>query len=103
MPKDETFCVAKTTDGGKSFRQITRGLPAKPTFDLVLRHAMDVDRGGDRPAFGSTTGNLWTSSDGGGGGIALRASAASLLRPRARIIIYIYQLVRCAICRVHNA
>jgi hypothetical protein len=67
MPKDETFCVAKTSDGGQSFRAITRGLPEKPAFDLVLRHAMDVDEAGDRLAFGSTTGNLWTSSDGGEG------------------------------------
>jgi photosystem II stability/assembly factor-like uncharacterized protein len=65
MPKDETFCVAKTSDGGRSFRTITRGLPEWPAFDLVLRHAMDVDEGGERLAFGSTTGNLWTSSDGG--------------------------------------
>ncbi|WP_374312559.1 WD40/YVTN/BNR-like repeat-containing protein [Dongia sp.] len=67
LPKDETFCVAKTEDGGKSFRHITRGLPAKPAFDLVLRHALDVDRSGNRLAFGSTTGNLWISSDGGEG------------------------------------
>ncbi|TDQ77604.1 hypothetical protein A8950_3758 [Dongia mobilis] len=65
MPKDETFCVAKTSDGGRSFRTITKGLPEKPAFDLVLRHAMDVDDTGEKLAFGSTTGNLWTSSDGG--------------------------------------
>ena len=67
MPKDEMFCVSKTSDGGKTFRSITRGLPAKPAFDLVLRHALDVDETGDRLAFGSTTGNLWTSFDGGEG------------------------------------
>ena len=67
MPKDEMFCVAKTSDGGKTFRSITRGLPEKPAFDLVLRHALDVDETGDRLAFGSTTGNLWTSFDGGEG------------------------------------
>lgn len=67
MPKDETFCVTKTTDGGKTFRSITKGLPGRPAFDLVLRHALDVDGSGDRLAFGSTTGNLWTSFDGGEG------------------------------------
>ncbi|MBL8707973.1 MAG: hypothetical protein JNL25_02170 [Rhodospirillaceae bacterium] len=67
MPKDESFCVTKTTDGGKTFRRITQGLPPRPAFDLVLRHALDVDRSGDRLAFGSTTGNLWASSDGGEG------------------------------------
>lgn len=65
LPKDETFCVTKTEDGGKTFRRITKGLPASPIFDLVLRHGLDVDRSGNRLAFGSTTGNLWTSSDAG--------------------------------------
>lgn len=67
MPKDESFCVTKTTDGGKTFRRITQGLPPSPAFDLVLRHALDVDRSGERLAFGSTTGNLWVTSDGGEG------------------------------------
>jgi len=67
LPRDEDFCVTKTEDGGKTFRRITRGLPPRPTFDLVLRHALDVDRTGRRLAFGSTTGNLWISSDAGEG------------------------------------
>ncbi len=67
LPKDETFCVAKTEDGGRTFRHITRGLPSRPVFDLVLRHALDVDATGQHLAFGSTTGNLWISSDGGEG------------------------------------
>lgn len=67
LPQDETFCVTKTSDGGKTFRHVTKGLPPKPAFDLVLRHALDVDRTGRRLAFGSTTGNLWISSDAGEG------------------------------------
>jgi photosystem II stability/assembly factor-like uncharacterized protein len=67
LPEGETFCITKTEDGGKTFRRITAGLPPKPVFDLVLRHALDVDRSGNRLAFGSTTGNLWTSSNGGEG------------------------------------
>lgn len=67
LPQDETFCVTKTSDGGKTFRQVTKGLPPKPAFDLVLRHALDVDTTGNRLAFGSTTGNLWISSDAGEG------------------------------------
>ncbi len=32
---------------------------------LVLRHALDVDGDGRCLAFGSTTGSLWVSEDGG--------------------------------------
>jgi photosystem II stability/assembly factor-like uncharacterized protein len=65
IPSDQDFCVLKTEDGGKSFRRITAGLPPKPCFDLVYRHALDVDAEGRALAFGSTTGNLWASDDGG--------------------------------------
>jgi photosystem II stability/assembly factor-like uncharacterized protein len=65
IPSDQDFCVLKTEDGGKSFRRITAGLPPKPCFDLVYRHALDVDGEGRDLAFGSTTGNLWASGDGG--------------------------------------
>ena len=34
-------------------------------YDLVFRHALDVDENGDRLAFGSTTGSVWVSEDGG--------------------------------------
>ena len=33
--------------------------------DLVLRHALDVDETGSRLMFGSTTGSLWISENGG--------------------------------------
>lgn len=65
IPSDQDFCVLKTEDGGKSFRRITAGLPPRPCFDLVYRHALDVDGEGRDLAFGSTTGNLWASGDGG--------------------------------------
>ena len=65
IPADGDFCVLKTEDGGRSFRRITAGLPAAPCFDLVYRHALDVDGEGRDLAFGSTTGNLWASGDGG--------------------------------------
>jgi hypothetical protein len=41
-----------------------RGLPA-PSYDLVYRHALDVDPEGRYLAMGSTTGGLWVSDDGG--------------------------------------
>ena len=32
--------------------------------DLVYRHALDIDDGGQMLAFGSTTGSLWVSENG---------------------------------------
>jgi photosystem II stability/assembly factor-like uncharacterized protein len=57
------LCVARTTDGGKTWVPQTRGLPGEPAFDIVYRHALDL--AGDRLAFGSTTGNVYVSEDRG--------------------------------------
>ncbi|HET9159254.1 MAG TPA: hypothetical protein VFN88_01460 [Caulobacteraceae bacterium] len=66
-PVDGKFVVAKTEDGGASFRLIDNGLPAETSYDLVYRHGLDIDGSGERLAMGSTTGNLWISEDGGEG------------------------------------
>lgn len=58
---DESLCVCRTDDGGKTWRDFRNGLPQKGCFDIVFRHALDVD--GETLAFGSTTGNLYMSSD----------------------------------------
>jgi photosystem II stability/assembly factor-like uncharacterized protein len=70
--KDETripvggrLVVARTRDGGQTFTELTRGLPGESCYDLVYRHALALDDSGERLAFGSTTGNLWISEDGG--------------------------------------
>ena len=52
-------------DGGKRFQTLTRGLPQEHAYDLVYRHALDIDGSGTRLAFGSTTGSLWVSEDAG--------------------------------------
>jgi hypothetical protein len=65
MPVDGKVVVARTRDGGKSFETLTRGLPQRHAYDLVYRHALAVDESGERLAFGSTTGGLWISEDGG--------------------------------------
>lgn len=65
IPKDARVVVTRTDDGGKTFEILDRGLPAPPAYDLVYRHALDVDETGDRLAFGSTTGSIWTTDDGG--------------------------------------
>ena len=55
--------VARTTDGGETWRPLRKGLPQEHAYDVVYRHALDAD--GDRVCFGSTTGNLYVSEDRG--------------------------------------
>jgi len=60
---DGALCVCRTDDGGKAWTDFRGGLPQKGCFDLVFRHALDVD--GETLAFGTTTGNLFISNDSG--------------------------------------
>ena len=64
-PTDGRVVVNRTRDGGKSFETLRRGLPQEHAYDLVYRHGLDVDETGNKLAFGSTTGSLWISEDGG--------------------------------------
>lgn len=64
-PVDGKVVVARTRDGGQSFEVLRDGLPQQDAYDLVYRHALDVDDTGDRLAFGSTTGGLWITENGG--------------------------------------
>lgn len=64
-PEAGQVVVTRTRDGGKSFDVLREGLPQHHAYDLVFRHALDVDPQGERLAFGSTTGSLWVSEDGG--------------------------------------
>jgi hypothetical protein len=57
--------VTRTRDGGESFEVLRRGLPQEHAYELVYRHALAIDAGGERLAFGSTTGGLWVSEDQG--------------------------------------
>lgn len=57
--------VNRTRDGGQSFETSSRGLPQEHAYDLVYRHALDVDGSGERLVFGSTTGSVWASDDSG--------------------------------------
>jgi photosystem II stability/assembly factor-like uncharacterized protein len=65
VPVDGRFVVTRTTDGGRSFETLSAGLPDGPSYDLVYRHALDVDSDGRTLAMGSTTGNLWISDNAG--------------------------------------
>lgn len=65
IPVDGKVVVARTTDGGRSFDVLSKGLPDRHAYDLVYRHGLDVDDAGGALAMGSTTGTLWLSRDGG--------------------------------------
>jgi len=65
VPADGKLVVARTRDGGRSFDVLSQGLPQRHAYDIVWRHALSVDDSGERVAFGSTTGGLWVSDDGG--------------------------------------
>jgi len=65
IPVEGRLVAARTRDGGKSFQVLREGLPQHHAYDLVFRHALDVDASGHRLAFGSTTGSLYISENGG--------------------------------------
>jgi hypothetical protein len=50
---------------------LRQGLPQEHAYDLTYRHALDVDDSGDCLAFGSTTGSLFVSEDGGDSWLAV--------------------------------
>ena len=64
-PVDAKLVVTRTRDAGRSFDVLRKGLPQAHAYDLVMRHALDVDASGNVLAFGSTTGSLWVSEDQG--------------------------------------
>lgn len=63
MAIDGGLFVACTNDGGATWQALRNGLPQDNAYDIVLRHALDVD--GDCLCFGSTTGNVYLSEDRG--------------------------------------
>ena len=65
IPAEGKVVVNRTRDGGRTFETLHRGLPQAWAYDLVYRHALDLDASGERLAFGSTTGSVWISENGG--------------------------------------
>ena len=63
VPHDLALCVCRTEDGGQTWQPLREGLPQKHSFDIVFRHSFD-NLGGIL-AFGTTTGNLYLSENGG--------------------------------------
>jgi len=64
-PLEGRVVVNRTKDGGETFETLSAGLPQIHAYDLVYRHALDIDDTGDCLMFGSTTGSLWASANGG--------------------------------------
>jgi len=64
IPVDGRLVVTRTRDGGKTFDVLSNGLPDRFAYDLIYRHALALSPDGVL-AFGSTTGNVFTSSDRG--------------------------------------
>lgn len=65
VPVDAALVVNRTRDGGRSFETLRRGLPQSHCYDLVYRHGLALGSDGRTLLMGSTTGGLWSSSDGG--------------------------------------
>ncbi len=65
VPVDGALVVNRTRDGGQTFETLRAGLPQQHVYDLVYRHGLDVAADGRSLLMGSTTGGLWSSSDGG--------------------------------------
>ncbi|SFI20052.1 WD40/YVTN/BNR-like repeat-containing protein [Planctomicrobium piriforme] len=65
VPVDAQLAVTRTKDGGKTFDVLRSGLPQEHCYDIVFRHALDIDASGECLAMGSSTGGLWLTEDGG--------------------------------------
>jgi photosystem II stability/assembly factor-like uncharacterized protein len=65
IPCAGKLVVTRTRDSAKSFEILSEGLPQTHAYDVVYRHALDLDPSGERLAFGSTTGGLWVSENQG--------------------------------------
>ncbi|MBX7145980.1 MAG: exo-alpha-sialidase [Alphaproteobacteria bacterium] len=65
VPYNNQLVVTRTKDGGKNFEILNKGLPSSQSYDLIYRHALNIDQTGNYLAMGSTTGNLWITENGG--------------------------------------
>lgn len=60
---DLALCVCRTEDGGRTWQALRNGLPQDHCFDIVFRHSLAVH--GEQLVFGTTTGNVFYSNNGG--------------------------------------
>src|SRR3546814_9622418 len=85
VPVEGRFVVTRTRDGGASFETLGEGLPQDAAYDLVYRHALDVDAAGKSLAMGSTTGALWIGRNGGADWTLLSAHPPPVDRKSTRM------------------
>jgi len=76
IPVDLKLSVCKTSDNGKSWREMNTGLPDHCSFDLVLRHAFVKQN--ELLAFGSNNGNLYLSKNNAENWIILSQNLAAI-------------------------
>lgn len=57
------LCISRTDNGGQSWQALRKGLPQDYCYDIVYRHALAAR--GEDVVFGTTTGNVFISSDRG--------------------------------------
>jgi photosystem II stability/assembly factor-like uncharacterized protein len=79
--------VYRTRDAGASWEPLTRGLPQKDALETVLRDAMAADP--LNPAgiyFGTRSGQLWGSNDGGSSWNLIRAGLPPIVCVRAVVV-----------------
>jgi photosystem II stability/assembly factor-like uncharacterized protein len=65
VPPEGALSVMRTRDEGRSFTPARAGLPQEHAYHLAYRHGLAVAEDGRTLAFGTTTGSVWTSADGG--------------------------------------
>ena len=58
---NNSLCVCRVEDAGKTWETYRKGLPQGQSFDITYRHALDQDE--EILAFGTTTCNLYLSED----------------------------------------
>ncbi len=79
--------VYRTEDGARSWQPLTRGLPQKDAFETVLRDALCTDTlPGAGVYFGTRSGKLFASPDGGGRWRALAEGLPPVLCVRAVVV-----------------
>lgn len=63
VPVKKRLIVQKTSDGGKTWKVLNKGLPQKYCYDIILRHAFA--KSNKDLLFGSSTGHVYFSKNAG--------------------------------------